>query len=119
MSRSTTKHINYEMEDKQDLFPSIIELENLIEDTNLPIITILGSNTKRNKAEIIIEFYYLRRGDIFIYRNNEKLDMYYQAVPGTYKFQKIELLNGLNEFEIFYRIGDRKSISSFLSITKA
>ncbi|MDP4116910.1 MAG: hypothetical protein Q8903_12290 [Bacteroidota bacterium] len=118
MNRSKNINASQEPEDTQDLFPSIIELEDLTEDSNLPAITILSANRQNNNAEIIIEFYYLRRGDIFIYRNNEKVDMYYQAIPGTYKFQKMDLSDGLNEFEIFYRIGNRKSVSAFISILK-
>jgi hypothetical protein len=118
MNRSINENNFREKEDIQNLFPSIIELEDLTEDPNLPAITIISANNQHRKAEIVIEFYYLRRGDIFIYRNNEKVDMYYQAIPGIYKFQKLDLVDGLNEFEIFYRIGSRKSASSFISIVK-
>lgn len=50
--------------------------------------------------------------DVFLLINSVKKDMFYQISEGSYEFKNVPLTSGLNEIEIFYRIGRKRSQSS-------
>jgi len=56
--------------------------------------------------------------DVLLLINKIKKDMFYQISEGSYEFKNVPLNNGLNEVEIFYRIGGKKSVSSICVIVR-
>ena len=114
----------------QALFPDVFNISDLIIDDNLPLINIISPDksiprdgTIKAHVEIFKSIKLklprgIKHADIFMLLNRVKKDMYYQVPPGNYEFKDIILEKGENVIEIFYRQGDRRSLSSYLVIQR-
>ncbi len=105
-------------EPAQALFPEIYELQSLRVDTSLPILKFINlqdtAYVDTNRINITVEVpIELKRADLFLFLNRKKIDMYYQIPPGTYSFKNVRLNQKENLIELFYRIGNRRSLSFF------
>lgn len=56
--------------------------------------------------------------DVLLLINKIKKDMFYQVSEGSYEFKDVPIENGINEIELFYRIGKKRSVSSICVIVK-
>jgi hypothetical protein len=104
----------------QALFPDVFDISDLVIDEGLPLLKILsagkaGSKLKSLKIKIPSG---LRNTDIFLLVNNVKKDMFYQIPQGIYEFREIILEKGENVIELFYRQGERRSLSSYFVIKR-
>lgn len=118
--------INLE-EDKNDeilpqLYPDVYEVSRLKIDNRLPMLKFVSFkdsiSTDKETIDLLVELAEIRNADIYLYLNDEKKDMYYQADPGKFKFKNIPLLKGENKVEFFYRSGERRSQSAVTIINR-
>ncbi len=102
----------------EDLFPEIYNLSALKTESGFPLIKF-----RNLKDTITVNSVYLdvtvilpktiKSADIFLFINNTKRDMFFQVPNGTYTFKKVLLKEDKNIIEVFYRIGNKKSLSSY------
>lgn len=105
-------------EEIQSTFPSLLELENLIEDHSLPAIQILCKSKNNNNNSFNITFELPKipsKVDVYLFSNDKKKDMFYGIKGGVYTFKNL-LLPETSKVEILYRFGKRKSISSITDL---
>ncbi|MBZ0199230.1 MAG: hypothetical protein K8H86_05135, partial [Ignavibacteriaceae bacterium] len=116
--QSADKTERIEEELPPDLFPDIYDLSNLLIDPKLPFLQFkkfkdtLEVNAQIISVEVIVPSG-IRNIDLFLFRNNRKIDMFYQIGAGVYKFNKVRLNEGENVIETFYRKGSKRSISVY------
>ncbi len=101
-----------------DLFPDVYDLSNLIIDPKYPFLQFknLKDTVEVNTQVISVEVVApvgVKNIDLFLFRNNRKIDMFYQIGQGVYKFNNVRLNIGENVLETFYRKGSKRSISVY------
>jgi hypothetical protein len=105
----------------QALLPEIYEIQTLRIDTSLPILKFINLEDNvyvdSNRINITVRIPdEIKHSDLFLYVNGKKIDMYYQVPPGLYSFKNVRLDRKENLIELFYRIGNRRSISFYSNV---
>lgn len=111
------------LQNEQVLYPNIHDIYNLQVDKSLPLVKFenFSDTLKTSDKKISLNVIFpekVQNADLFLLVNKIKRDMFYHVEPGTYCFKNIELENGENLIEIFYRINGRRSSSSYSVIIK-
>ncbi|MEO8399358.1 MAG: hypothetical protein ABI550_06015 [Ignavibacteriaceae bacterium] len=107
----------------QQLFPDVFIISKLIIDNSFPLIKLINIEdsivTSENFLDIKISTPKTKQKiDLFLFVNKVKTDMFYQIGKSKYTFKNIQLKNGKNLIEVFYRIGNKKSTSVYSLIIK-
>ena len=89
----------------------------------LPLIKIPNQDstqtTKNEKVNIkVVLPSRIRYANIYLFINQEKIDLYYAVNGGEYTFRNVRLLTGKNNIELFYTLGNIRSNSTSFLINK-
>lgn len=101
-----------------ELFPEIYRLSELKTDTGFPLIKFhnLKDTVTVNSVFMDVAFELpssIKKADVFLFVNNSKRDMFFQVGGKTLTFKRVLLKEDKNIIEIFYRIGNKRSLSSY------
>lgn len=104
------------------IFPQIINGEKLFDDKYLKPIRLISTKNVlvHSKAEIQIYFelnIYGLLGDVYLYLNGTKSDMFYSISSGKYHFN-VHLESKKNEIEMYYLLNGCKSPSVYKTIMR-
>ncbi len=107
---------------KNTIFPRIVDHEKLFCDKYLKPIRLISTKNvfAHSREEIKIHFelnIYGSLGDVYLYLNGNKSDMFYSISSGKYHFN-VHLENKKNDIEMYYILNGCKSLSVYKTIMR-